>query len=105
MDYGQGPFVEGERTVRAQILSCARGACLTPEFELATLTEVVEGMPRWDRVYQALPRRVVALLGRLRGVACDGYEWTLELIQLLRRRDQRGQAGAAHAALRLHGRG
>lgn len=81
MDYGQGPFVEGERTVRAQVLACARGACLTPEFELQALTEVVDDMPRWDRVYQALPRRVVGLLGKLRGVAFEGFDWTLREIE------------------------
>lgn len=81
LDYGRGPFAEGEATIRAHILACARAACLPPKDELAQLSVLVGGMPRWDLVQQSLARRVAYLEGSLHNVPFDGYEWTLERIE------------------------
>lgn len=81
LTYGEGAFTEGENTVRAQVLACARAAMFTPAHELEQLTAVVAGRPRWAIVHSELPARVVYLTARVKGAPFEGYVWTLEQIQ------------------------
>lgn len=78
LQYGRGPMADTERgTIRAHALLLVRASLQAPEHELAALTELVDGVPR----YELVRIRLAARLHELRGGDIAGYDWTLEQIK------------------------